>query len=126
MTQLRSLSIHYNPLVDLSPLEKLAQQTEINICGLVFTDLSVNNGKTALRIVAASGNQISDIGALATLPDLEGVYLLSNQLVDLAPLVDNSTFAEGDHLDVRGNPLSQTALDVQIPALIARGVTVLH
>ena len=126
MTQLRSLSIHFNPLVDLSPLETLDLLTEINLSGLGLTDLMAISGKTTLRFVTANGNQISDITSLATLTELEEVYLGYNQLTDLVPLVDNAAFAAGDHLDARNNPLSPVALDEQIPALEARGVTVVY
>jgi len=126
MTQLRMLFIHYNPLEDLSPLETLDLLNEINLSGLELADLTAISGKTTLRSVMALNNRISDITTLATLPELEGVYLINNQLTDLAPLIDNAAFAAGDHLDVRSNPLSQVALDEQIPTLVARGVTVVN
>ena len=126
MTQLRSLSIHNNPVADLSPLAPLDLLTEINLSGLGLNDLTVISGKTSLRFVGAGGNLLSDITTLAALPELEDVYLAYSQLTDLTPLVANAAFAAGDHLDVRGNPLAPVALDEQIPALIARGVTVVY
>ena len=124
MTRLQSLSIHANPLTELPLLENLTQLTEINLGGLDLTDLSVLDGRTTLRILVASGNRIDDISALAALPELESVFLAYNQITDLAPLVGNVGFAQGDQLDVRGNPLSSTALEEQIPALTVRGVVV--
>lgn len=47
-----------------------------------------------------------------------------NAIVDLAPLVTNADFGTGDRIWLAGNPLSQVALDEQVPALRDRGVVV--
>ena len=124
MTGLESLSIHANPLTDLSPLSGLAQLTAIDVSSLQLTDLSVLQGKTGLRFVSAVGNQIQDLSALGALPDLQELYLGYNQISDLSALVSNAGLGQGDVLHIQENPLSGTAVDVQIPALQARGVDV--
>ena len=126
LTQLQSLSIHSNPLQSLPSLESLALLTSINIGNLGLTDLALIENRVLLQYLIANGNQISDLEVLAAFPDLREAYLSHNQITDLAPLVGNTAFAEGDQLDVRSNPLSQVAIEEQIPALLARGVTVAY
>lgn len=124
MTHLRILSLYSNPLTSLPDLSALVELREIGVSFLGLTDLDLLDGVTSLEAVFATGNEISDITALAALPNLYEVYLPYNQIADLASLVSNAGLSEGDFLDVRENPLSQKALDEQIPALVARGVSV--
>ena len=124
MLDLEILSIHANPLLDLTPLDGLQDLREINLSSLGLVELSVLGGKNSLRVVWATANQIVDISALATLQGLEAVHLGYNEIEDLTPLVDNVYFAQDCYLDVRENPLTETARNVQIAALRSRGVTV--
>ena len=55
-------------------------------------------------------------------PTLQGLRLEDNQVADLAPLVAHTGLREGDEVHLTGNPLSDQALNEQIPALQARGV----
>ena len=84
----------------------------------VFTE-DMATGETAAQIA-------SDIGALEYLVNLSDLYVRYNQVSDLSALVANDGIGSGDTVGLTSNPLSQTAIDVQIPALEARGVTVLH
>ena len=52
--------------------------------------------------------------------------LKDNQIEDLAPLVANTGLSEGDEVNLTGNPLSDQALNEQIPALEVRGVSVTY
>jgi len=125
MPHLRSLSIHQNPqLTDLTPIDDLDSLTEINIDGLGLTDLSPISSKVTLEVISANSNQITGIPELASLPNLRAVFLMFCQVTDLSPLLDNTDFADGDRLAIRFNPLSETAINEQIPALEARGVIV--
>jgi len=54
------------------------------------------------------------------------LLLSDNNISDLSPLVANSGLAAGDTVNLVGNPLSQQAINSDIPALEGRGVTVLH
>ena len=71
-------------------------------------------------------NQISDVGPLASLVNLNTLNLTYNSISDIQGLVDNSGLASGDFVHLSENPLSANALTVQIPALEGRGVTVTH
>ena len=71
-------------------------------------------------------NQIVEVSPLVGLVSLVSVYLSSNQIVDVSALVDNEGLADGDSVWLGDNPLSDDAINVQIPALEARGVVVSH
>lgn len=124
MTHLRILTLYGNPLASLPDLSALVELREISLSMLGLTDLDLLEGVTLLEVVIATVNDITDLGALATLPNLCEVYLTYNGITDLAPLESNAGLSAGDILDVCENPLSQTAIDEQIPALVARGVSV--
>jgi len=60
------------------------------------------------------------------LADLTGLWWLDlsdNNISDILPLLTNSGIAEGDFVDLRGNPLNSTSVDVYIPQLEEKGVT---
>jgi Leucine-rich repeat (LRR) protein len=71
------------------------------------------------------GNSISDLGPLGSLNALQQLFLQENQIIDLQPLVDNTGLGSGDVINIKDNPLSMTAQQVQVPALRGRGVTVI-
>ena len=57
--------------------------------------------------------------------NLTWLNLRDNGIADLSPLVANSGLAQGDEVDVRGNPLSASSYSTHVPALQRRGVDVL-
>ena len=52
--------------------------------------------------------------------------LEKNKIADVGPLVANTGLDEGDEVDLTDNPLSDRALEEQIPALRERGVRVTY
>ena len=72
-----------------------------------------------------AANQISEISPLAGLTSLTDLLLLDNQINDIAPLVANAGIGSGDTIDLRSNPLNKDAILDHIPALEARGATIL-
>ena len=73
-----------------------------------------------------SNNRIVDLEPLNQLTKLNRLTLYHNQIVDLSPLVANTGLDEGDWVNLYGNPLSTQALNEQIPALKAKGVSVTY
>jgi len=69
-------------------------------------------------------NQISDLLPLTNLTSLTELDLRRNQTSDIAPLVDNEGLSEGDQVYLSGNPLSSDSINIYIPELEARGVSV--
>ncbi len=64
---------------------------------------------------------VSDITGLGYFSNLRHLYLSGNEVTDISALAALE-FLQTVRLD--GNPLGETALSVDIPALVARGVTV--
>jgi Leucine-rich repeat (LRR) protein len=71
-------------------------------------------------------NHISDISPIANLANLTVPYLQINQISDIGPLVQNEGLGTGDLVNVQVNPLSSDSIDIYIPQLQARGVTVYY
>ena len=107
MATLRSLSVKGWPdlinISDLTGLEYARNLTEL--------DLPYHN--------------ISDLSPLAGLINLTRLNLRRNRIADLSPLAANSGLAQGDEVDVRGNPLSAISYSTHVPALQGRGVELL-
>jgi internalin A len=91
-----------------------------------LSDISFLTEMTSVDMLFLSSNLISDITALSGLEDLDEIDLGNNLVTDLAPLVDTAGIGDHDILRLYSNPLSETALDVQIPTLEARGVIVYY
>jgi len=77
-----------------------------------------------LTYLDLSWNQISDISPLANLTSLTVVGLEYNQISDISPLVENAGLGAGDYVHLKWNPLSSTSINIYIPQLEARDVTV--
>jgi Leucine-rich repeat (LRR) protein len=56
---------------------------------------------------------------------LTELNLEGNQIRDIRPLLANTGLSEGDIVTLRYNPLSPTMMEVYIPQLEQRGVTVI-
>ena len=78
-----------------------------------------------LSLLTLSDNGITDLGPLSALTQLELLNLSNNQIANIGPLVANEGIGEGDVVDLSGNPLGEPAITFDIPALEARGVTVI-
>ncbi len=116
----------WNPVSNISFIAHFPDITQLWLSGCGISDLIPLTGRTSIRNLYLGYNQIATVSPLSGLTNLEVLNLDNNQITDLQPLVDNSGFAAGDELFVRNNPLTTTALTVQIPALQARGVTVVY
>lgn len=143
---LNELYLGVNQIDDASPLGALVSLTRLNLSNNQIDDISELAGLTGLEWLILNGNQIVsisslagmtnlthlnlgyneivDIPALEFLTSLEWVYLRSNQIDDIEPLAENAGLTEGDEVDLRQNPLSETCYTIHIPALEARGVIV--
>ena len=109
---------------DLTGLEYCTSLTKLDLARNQITDLGALQNLTSLTELTLSGNQISDVSPLQNVTSLTKLFLDGNQISDLQPLVDNSMLDTGDHVNVKGNPLSSNSLNTCIPTLQARGVTV--
>ncbi len=122
---LRNLGLASNDISDLSPLSDLPKLLFLGLTDNNLTDLSPLAGLDSLFLIHLRSNNVSDLSALTNMTALRQIDLTQNQITDLAPLVANTGLGTGDTIWLGENPLSATALTVQIPALQARGAAVL-
>ena len=125
-TSLIVLEVQSNQISDISPLANLTSLTGLSLDHNQIGDISPLANLTHLENLHLYDNQISDISPLANLTNLEYLYLWNNQISDISPLVDNEGLSEGDQVDLTLNPLSSDSINVYIPQLEARGVTVIY
>ena len=96
--------------------------TSLEASGRDITNLLGLEHCTNLAQLHLYNNQISDISPLSNLTNLEELGLDNNQISDISPLVENSGLSEEDSVNLMGNPLNTTSVNVYIPQLEERGV----
>ncbi|MCY3787780.1 MAG: leucine-rich repeat protein [Gemmatimonadetes bacterium] len=121
LTNLRWLCLTENQVADVSPLASLTNLERLWLTLNQITDVSPLASLTNLKTLVLGQNQVADISPLASLINLRELYMDYNQIVDLTPLASLTNL---EILWLQGNPLSDQALNEQIPALQARGVRV--
>ena len=148
LTNLTELSITYCPLSDISPLTSLINLTRLYLLWNLVSDIAPLANLTSLTHLTLVLNQISDISPLASLTSLTNLYLANNQISDISPLesltclselalqlnqisdiyplVQNAGLSTGDVVRLVGNPLNSDSINIYIPELEARGVTVYY
>ena len=87
-TNIRSLRLHNNPIVDINLLVHLTKLEGVHLLGCGIVDLSPLRNLENLKGVFLGHNQISDISPLAELTNLTYLHLQSNQIVDLSSLTN--------------------------------------
>ena len=75
---------------------------------------------------AASEKNIADLTGLEHCTNLTQLDLRENEISDISPLVQNEGLGEGDAIYLWGNPLNWDSVNVYIPGLRERGVTVVY
>jgi hypothetical protein len=79
-----------------------------------------------LTSFSASERNISDLTGLEHCINLTELDLRWNQISDISLLVQNEGLSEGDAIYLWGNPLSWDSVNLCIPELRGRGVTVVY
>ena len=92
--------------------------------GAGVSDLTGLEEARNLEYLFAGSNALTDLSPLAELPDLRGLDLSGNDIVDIGPLVENPNLRRGDWIVLDDNPLSEESVNVHIPALLERRVSV--
>jgi len=126
LTNLTWLEVNNNQITDILPLANLTNLTRVNLHHNQITDISPLANLSGLGKLYLDSNQIGDISALANLAALTYVGLYFNQISDISPLVQNEGLSAGDAVALVGNPLSEDSIEIYIPQLEARGVTVYY
>ncbi len=125
LTNLNDLALYRNQVADITPLSSLNSLRILVLGSNNVSDLSPLSSLTELAELGLGANLIADISPLATLTQLTSFNLGNNMIEDLSPLLDNHGIGAGDEVALRNNPLSDEAINEQIPALRERGVTVI-
>jgi len=122
---LQVLNIYENNISDVTPLAWLTSLRELYIYKNSISDISPLDGLVGLEELWLGRNNISDISALRGLTNLNVLVLIYNNITDISSLVENKGLSNGDTINLAGNPLGTTSMNVHIPQLEERGVTVL-
>ena len=122
LARLERLGLARNRTLDIAPLGKLTSLTGLWLGNNDIEEISPLAGLKELEELHMESNSVSDIAALAGLVNLDELNLAYNRIADLGPLADNVGLEEGDHVDVRGNPLNDQSIGMVVPTLVARGV----
>ena len=125
LTELTRLELGSNHTPDISSLAGLTRLTWLDVQNGDVHDLSSLAGLLDLEYLNGARNRIADISPLAGLTSLRQAILSSNDISDLGPLTASTGLGGGSKVDVRLNPLSSASIRDHVPALQARGVTVL-
>ncbi len=87
-TNLTSLLLYLNPIVDISPLSQLTKLRTIHFWGCNVVDLSPLRNLKNLTLIILANNDISDISPLAGLTNLIHLDLGGNRIIDVSPLAN--------------------------------------
>ncbi len=124
LNKLRILNLGINQVTDLSPLSALTTLEQLHLGQNQIQNITPLAGLSNLQLLGLRYNQIADLGPLSGLMNLSSLDLTGNDIADIAPLVSNSGLGSGDEVWLTYNQLSFQSVNVHIPALLARGVTV--
>ena len=124
LTNLTSLHLPGNKISDASAVSGLTRLTYLNLSGTNIADISSLSNLTNLTELYLAWNNITDISVLSGLTNLTKLWAQNNSILDLSPLVTNTGLGSGDTVNVKGNPLSAQSIQIHIPALQSRGITV--
>jgi tetratricopeptide (TPR) repeat protein len=121
LANLMDLFLGENQISDVTPLASLA-----NLKGLVLSDNQISDvtplaSLANLTHLLLSGNQISDVTPLASLTYLTLLALSENQISDVTPLASLTNLTV---LILGNNPLSRESIEIHIPRLESRGLTI--
>ncbi len=79
-----------------------------------------------LTYIYATSSNITDLTGLEHCTSLTILHLANNKITDISPLVNNEGLSNGDSVQLVANPLNPDSIDIYIPQLEARGVTVYY
>ncbi|MCY4569252.1 MAG: leucine-rich repeat domain-containing protein [Candidatus Poribacteria bacterium] len=85
-TNLEEISLHDNPISDLSPLSGLTTLKEVRLTGKSFSDLSPLAGLINLEGVGFWKTSVADLSPLAGLTKLRWLQFSNTPISDLSPL----------------------------------------
>jgi Leucine-rich repeat (LRR) protein len=124
LTKLTWLYLQDNQISNITALANLTNLTQLDISDNQVSGIAPLANLTNLIYLSLHSNQISDISVLTNLTNLVWLYLQENDIANVYPLTQNGGLGTGDRVYLNGNPLSDNSINIYIPELIAREVTV--
>jgi len=121
---LQTLDLYSNSIGSISLLAGLTGLSELYLGHNQIDDIAPLGTLTDLRVLMMHNNDIADISVLSDLEELHILGMHNNMISNLGPLVANSGLTAGDSVYLDGNPLSYESINIHLPALLARNVTV--
>ena len=125
LVNLQHLGLWNNDIDDISPIAELVNLRHLDLSSNAIDNLTPLAGLIRLRHLRLISNAIDDLTPIVGLIHLVTLRLDNNKIVDIQPLIDNIGIGAGDEIRLRANKLSEVSRNQHIPALEARGVTVL-
>ena len=119
---LTQFNLFPNRIRDLTPLAALTNLEELYLNHTQISDITPLAALTNLTTLWLDENQISDLTPLASLAKLTKLSLWFNQISDITSLLSLTNLTT---LHLEYNPLSQESIEVHVPTLESRGVTVM-
>ena len=126
LTRLRELYLSWNLVTDLAPLSALPRLETLVLTGNGIEDITALRLLGSLQNLTLARNDIFDLRPLSALTALRNLDLTQNQVRDIAALAANRGLGLRDTVNLRGNPLNMDAVEIHVPTLARRGVTVLY
>ena len=123
LPRLGILDLARNAISDLSPLSGLTRLLRVHLSENEISDLSALAGLKRLSVLDLSRNVVSDLSPLAGHTHLWRLNLAGNAISNVEPLLEVA-WRPGSWINLRNNPLSQTAISLHIPMLEDMGVIV--
>ena len=121
LSELRRLDLGENQVSDASPLAELTELRHLSLWGNQVVDLRPLSSLTKLEKLYLRGNGITDVRPLAGLTRLKQLELGNNEIENVRPL---NGLENLDWLGLVGNPIRQSQIAQQLPALVEKDVRI--
>ena len=120
--QRRGVTVYFDKLVDI-PDSNLRTAIEKDLGKASGVTITTEDMKRLTQLIAPNAS-ITDLTGLEHATNLTWLELHNNFISDISLLVANTGLGPGDVIIVNGNPLNNASINIHIPALVDRGVTV--
>ncbi len=121
LLQLTRLDLANNKISDIGPLANLEGLEYLNLGGNGISEVPSLSALESLRTLILADNAVSDIDALGEANGLVVLDLTGNRVTDISSLASLPSLSSLHLLD---NPLGADSVNIHLPELRSRGVTV--
>jgi len=129
LEKLSILELDDNAIIDLAPLQEISGLKQLRLRRNLVQRIEALAGLQSLTLLTLGNNRINDISPLEGLLNLVSLDLEANEIEDLYPLARNVAakgLGTGDSVILSGNPLSSLSVELVVPFLKEKGVSVTY